>query len=294
MTTQENRIILGIQKSGKLYDGTKEVLSKCGIDITTRKNSFLVNPKSFPISIYCLRDDDIAGFVDKNVCDIGILGLNTLNEYTLEHSYSNVQITNKLGFSRCRLSLAVPSYKPYEGFSFFNGKKVATSYPQLLSQFFKQNGVQNYSIITMNGSVELATQVGIADGICDIVSTGSTLASNQLSEKEVLLESEAVLLQNKGLSPEKTIILQRLVKRLQSVINARIDQYVLFHCPSDKVNEAAHACPGLESPTILPLKDPAKVAMHAVVEKDLVWDTLEKLEIIGCSSIVVLPVEKTL
>jgi ATP phosphoribosyltransferase len=289
-----NKLILAVQKSGKLHDGTMDLLLKCGIKPSKARNEFLATSLDFPTNLYLIRDDDIPEFVNKGICDCGIVGMNVLEEFRLENGAENIEVVQNLKFSRCRLSLAVPEKEAnYKGVGYFEGKKIATSYPKILAKFMSENGVKGVKIIRMQGSVELSTQIGIADGICDIVSSGSTLAANRLKEVDNILKSEAVLIINKDIADSKKALLDSLKTRINGVNAAKISKYIMMHAPKDRLDEVIKIIPGCEKPTVLGLhEDAQRVALHAVSAEEIFWTKLEELKAIGCSSILVLPIEK--
>lgn len=295
--SEDVKLVIGVQKSGKLSESTFELLEKCGIKTSKSENQFLVTCKDFPIELYLLRDDDISGFVDHKACDIGIVGKNVLEEYGLYQQNKNgrndVDEVRNLGFSRCRLSFAIPESVDYEGLGFLHGKKIATSYPHIVKKFLEDNKIRDAKVITIHGSVEISVHVGVADVICDIVSSGATLIANRLKEVCTVLKSEAVLISNKGLSQKKLEILERLLLRIDSVVSARASKYIMLHVPKDKVVEVVKVLPGCENPTLMELRDDSeRLALHAVSSEEVFWDVIEDLKRMGCTSILVLPIEK--
>jgi len=281
-----NKLKIAVQKNGRLSEKSLQLLSECGIKLSNGERKLKTVSSNFPIEILFLRDDDIPQYVEQGVADIGILGENEVWEKN-----KDVLTVHKLGFANCRLSLALPKDADYTGLSYFNNKKIATSYPVILDKFFKENNL-NVEIETIGGSVEIAPGIGLADGIFDIVSTGSTLQINGLKEVEVVTKSEAVLISNKTLSAEKQDILERLLFRIQSVKNAAENKYILLNAPNESVAEIARILPGMKSPTILPLKEEGWSSIHSVVKEDQFWDIIDQLKKLGAEGILVINVEK--
>jgi ATP phosphoribosyltransferase len=281
-----NKLKIAVQKNGRLSEKSLQLLSECGIKLSNGDRKLKTVSSNFPIEILFLRDDDIPQYVEQGVADIGILGENEVWEKN-----KDVSTVHKLGFANCRLSLALPKEVTYTDLSYFNNKKIATSYPVILDKFFKDNNL-NVEIETIGGSVEIAPGIGLADGIFDIVSTGSTLQINGLKEVEVVTKSEAVLISNKSLSAEKQDILERLLFRIQSVKNAAENKYILLNAPNESVGEIARILPGMKSPTILPLKEEGWSSIHSVVKEDQFWDIIDQLKKLGAEGILVINVEK--
>ncbi|MXN90716.1 ATP phosphoribosyltransferase [Flavobacterium sp. Sd200] len=281
-----NKLKIAVQKNGRLSEKSLQLLSECGIKISNGDRKLKTVSSNFPIEILFLRDDDIPQYVEQGVADIGILGENEVWEKD-----KDVLTVNKLGFANCRLSLAIPKDVDYKGLDYFNNKKIATSYPVILDKFFKENNL-NVEIETIGGSVEIAPGIGLADGIFDIVSTGSTLQINGLKEVEVVTKSEAVLISNKALDAEKQDILERLLFRIQSVRNAAENKYILLNAPNESVDKIAAILPGMKSPTILPLKETGWSSIHSVVKEDQFWDIIDQLKKLGAEGILVINVEK--
>jgi ATP phosphoribosyltransferase len=281
-----NKLKIAVQKNGRLSEKSLQLLSECGIKLSNGDRKLKTVSSNFPIEILFLRDDDIPQYVEQGVADIGILGENEVWEKN-----KDVSTVHKLGFANCRLSLALPKEVIYTDLSYFNNKKIATSYPVILDKFFKDNNL-NVEIETIGGSVEIAPGIGLADGIFDIVSTGSTLQINGLKEVEVVTKSEAVLISNKSLSAEKQDILERLLFRIQSVKNAAENKYILLNAPNESVGEIARILPGMKSPTILPLKEEGWSSIHSVVKEDQFWDIIDQLKKLGAEGILVINVEK--
>jgi len=283
-----NKLKIAVQKNGRLSEKSLQLLSECGIKLSNGERKLKTVSSNFPIEILFLRDDDIPQYVEQGVADIGILGENEVWEKN-----KDVLTIHKLGFANCRLSLALPKDVDYKHLSYFNNKKIATSYPVILDKFFKENNL-TVEIETIGGSVEIAPGIGLADGIFDIVSTGSTLQINGLKEVEVVTKSEAVLISNKTLSAEKQDILERLLFRIQSVKNAAENKYILLNAPNESVAEIARILPGMKSPTILPLKEEGWSSIHSVVKEDQFWDIIDQLKKLGAEGILVINVEKML
>lgn len=283
------RLSIALQKAGRLADGCINLFQKCGIKIRISKDQLLVQNDDFGIDFIFARDDDIPGFIENGVCDIGIIGENLLEEYNT----SSIDIIEKLGFAKCRLSLACLKTAIYSGIQAINGKTIATSYPNILSKFLKKNKIVA-KIVTMHGSVELAPQIGIADLICDLVSSGGTLKENGLQELDIISTSEAVLIRKNTPFPDsKQILLNRLLLRIKAILQAEQSRYIMLHIERSKLPELKKILPGCESPTILELQGVSdKVAVHVVSLEEVFWDTIEKLKEIGASSILVLPIEK--
>jgi ATP phosphoribosyltransferase len=277
---------IAVQKSGRLSEKSLQLLADCGIRLSNGERRLKATSPNFPVEILFLRDDDIPQYVEEGVADAGILGQNEVWEKD-----KNVMEVKALGFAGCRLSLAVPKDAVYTGLDFFNNKKVATSYPLILKNFFAQNNI-NVQIETISGSVEIAPAIGLADGIFDIVSTGSTLQINGLKEVEQVIKSEAVLISTKTLSPEKQEILDKLLFRIQSVRNAAENKYILLNAPNESVAEISRILPGMKSPTVLPLAEAGWSSIHSVIREDTFWDIIDKLKALGAEGILVTNVEK--
>ena len=277
---------IAVQSKGRLYDDTINLLAEADIKISQSKRTLLVQSTSFPLEVLYLRDDDIPQSVAAGVADIGIVGENELME-----SGEDVEIISRLGFSGCRLSLAVPKDAGYNGPEWFEGKKIATSYPNILRQFLGERGI-NADIHIITGSVEIAPGIGLADGIFDIVSSGSTLVSNNLSEVEVVTRSEAVLIGNKQMSDDKKEILSEMLFRFEAVRNAEDKKYVSMNAPKDRVQEIVSVLPGLKSPTIIPLADNDWCSIHTVLDQKRFWEIIGKLKDLGAQGILVTPIEK--
>lgn len=281
-----SKLKIAIQKNGRLSEKSLQLLNKCGIRLLNGERTLKASSQNFPIEVLFLRDDDIPQYVEQGVADVGILGENEVWEQN-----KNVTILKKLGFANCRLSLALPKEIQYNGVSYFNNKKIATSYPFILQQFFDENNI-SAEIETISGSVEIAPGIGLADGIFDIVSTGSTLQMNGLKEVKTVAKSEAVLISNRSLNAEKEDILNQLLFRIQSVINAAENKYILLNAPNDSVQQIAEVLPGMKSPTVLPLKEKGWSSIHSVIREDEFWDNIDRLKTLGAEGILIVNVEK--
>ena len=294
---KEVRLNLAIQKTGRLADESRSLLERCGIDLLKSKDQLVCKAQNFPLDVFFVRVNDIPTFVATNACHIGIISQNILmDEQTVTSNLQlkGIQTLMELGFGRCRLSIAVPNASEYQGIKAFEGKKIATSYQGLLREYLKENDV-NCDIVPMQGAVEIAPRMGMADAICDLVSTGTTLAINGLKEVEVIFESQSVLIKNSELAAAQEELLERLMLRLKSVQVAKKSKYIMLHCPSDKLEEIKSILPGSEAPTILALQGREDlVAVHAVCNEGVFWNTMEDLKAMGASSIMVLPIEKML
>ena len=278
---------IAVQSKGRLYDETMSFLSESDIKLSaTKQRALLVESTNFPLEVLYLRDDDIPQTVASGVADIGIVGENEFVERG-----EDAEIIKRLGFSKCRLSLAIPKDVDYTGVQWFNGKKIATSYPHILEKFLKEKGVEA-SIHVINGSVEISPGIGLADAIFDIVSSGSTLVSNRLREVEVVMKSEALLIGNKSIGKEKLEVLDELLFRMNAVKAAEDKKYVLMNAPKDKLNEIVAALPGIKSPTVMPLAQEGWCSVHTVLDQKRFWEIIGKLKALGAQGILVLPIEK--
>ena len=277
---------IAVQSKGRLYEDTMSLLNEAGIKVSSSKRTLLVQSTNFPVEILYLRDDDIPQSVANGVADLGIVGENEFVERD-----EDAQIIRRLGFSKCRLSLAIPKGIDYPGLSWFNDKKIATSYPNILRRYMSENGVQT-DIHVITGSVEIAPGIGLADAIFDIVSSGSTLVSNNLREVEVVMKSEALLIGNKELSAEKKAILDELLFRIEAVKSAEDKKYVLMNVPTDKVNDIVAVLPGAKSPTVMPLAQEGWSSVHTIIDEKSFWEIISKLKELGAQGILVLPIEK--
>lgn len=280
------KLKLAIQKSGRLSEGTLELLKACGIKVSGGNGKLMATAQHFPLEVLFLRDDDIPQYVQDGVADIGIVGENVWVE-----SQKQVNLVERLGFSKCRLSLAVPKNTEYTDVKWFDGKDVATSYPNLLNAYFKEKGIKA-RIHEISGSVEIAPGIGLAQGICDIVSTGSTLLMNGLKEVETVFQSEAVLLSAPSLPSDKKALLDKLVFRIHAVNAASRNKYVLLNAPNDKLDEITDILPGMKSPTVLPLAEPGWSSVHSVIREDDFWDVIDRLKDAGAQGILIVPIEK--
>ncbi len=280
------RIKLAIQKKGRLSDDSIRLIHECDISFPNSIGRLVTPCYDFPMEILFLRDDDIPGYVEDGVADIGIVGENVLVE-----SGKNVDEVLKLGFGKCRLSLAVPRGMSYQSINDMSGKSIATSYPKILQNYLNQQNVEA-DLHTISGSVEIAPGIGLADAICDIVSTGSTLLSNGLKEVEQIFASEAVLVASKNLSAEKKAILDKLLFRFVAVQKAEKNKYILLNAPNDKLNEVIKLLPGINSPTVLPLAREGWSSVHSVITVKDFWEMIEKLKAAGAEGILVTPIEK--
>ncbi len=277
---------IAVQAKGRLYEETMLLLTESGIKLESGKRLLLLPARNFPIEVLFLRDDDIPQTVADGVADIGIVGE---NEYA--EKKKNATIIKRLGFSKCRLSLAIPKEIDYQDISWFNGKVIATSYPEILKDFLaEKNVVSDIHVIT--GSVEVAPGIGLADAIFDIVSSGSTLVTNHLKEVEVLMKSEALLIGHPNLSPEKQDILNELLFRIESVQIAEDKKYVLMNVPTENIDKIIEVLPGIKSPTIMPLAKEGWNSLHAVIDEKRFWDIIGKLKALGAEGILVIPIEK--
>lgn len=277
---------IAVQSKGRLNEDTMSLLAEAGIKVSSSKRTLLVQSPNFPVEILYLRDDDIPQSVATGVADLGIVGQ---NEYE-ERGYQ-CEVVRPLGFSKCRLSLAVPKAVEYTGVEWFEGKKIATSYPVILEKFLKEKGI-NSEIHVITGSVEISPGIGLSDAIFDIVSSGSTLVSNNLREVEVVMKSEALLIGDPKLSAEKREILQELLFRIEAVKNAEDKKYVLMNVPSDKLQDVINVLPGAKSPTVMPLATEGWNSVHTVIDEKSFWEIISKLKELGAQGILVIPIEK--
>jgi ATP phosphoribosyltransferase len=281
-----NTLKIAVQKSGRLSEKSLELLKNCGIKISNGDRKLKTTAENFPIELLFLRDDDIPQYVEQGVADIGILGENEV----WEKGKDVVEIQN-LGFASCKLSLAIPKDEPYSGLEYFNNKKIATSYPKILKQYFDANNI-TVEIEEIGGSVEIAPGIGLADGIFDIVSSGSTLLMNGLKEVEIVKRSSAVLIANKNLSAENNAILDRLLFRIKAVLASQENKYILLNAPNTSIDAIVKMLPGVKSPTILPLAEAGWSSIHSVVKEDEFWTVIDKLKELGAEGILVIPIEK--
>lgn len=280
------KIKIAIQKSGRLNEDSIALLKDCGISIDNGRDQLKASAKNFPMEIYYLRNGDIPQYLKDGVVDCAIIGENLLIE-----KGDDITIAVRLGFSKCRVSLAVSKIFEYESVKDFNGKRIATSYPNTTRKFLEDRGVKA-ELHIINGSVEIAPNIGLADGICDIVSSGSTLFKNNLKEVEVILKSEAVLAVSPNITDEVSGILKKLQFRIQSVLKGRESRYVLLNAPNNKIEEIISILPGMKSPTVLPLAEEGWSSIHSVVNQDVFWDVIDRLKEAGAEGILVCPIEK--
>jgi len=277
---------IAIQKSGRLFDDSVGLLKECGIDLRNVKDRLKTESDNFPLEVFFLRDDDIPQYVEDAVADIGIVGENVVYEKN-----KSVEVVEKLGFGKCRLCLAVPRSLEFAGVSVLSGKKIATSYPYLVNQYLEKNNIKA-EIHEISGSVEIAPGIGLADVVCDLVSSGSTLFMNGLKEVETILQSQAVLIRNQKLDQQKLKLLNKLLFRIQAVKKAKRNKYVLLNAPNEKLNEIIGLLPGMKSPTVLPLAESGWSSVHSVLSEDEFWDKIEQLKTAGAQGILVVPIEK--
>lgn len=281
-----SKLRIAIQKSGRLSDDSLKLLKDCSINFPKGKNKLIAESSNFPAEILYLRDDDIPQYVENGIADVGILGQNVVAEVQ-----KAVRIDKYLGFSKCRLSLAVPKEVDYQGVTYFNGKKIATSYPILTEQYLAKYEVKA-DIEYISGSVEIAPSIGLASGICDLVSTGGTLLSNGLKEVEIILKSEAVIISNPTLQGEKQALLNKLLFRIESTLKAKNYKYILLNAPNKKLDAIIDILPGMKSPTVLPLARGKWSSVHSVVNENDFWNVIEQLRENGAEGILVVPIEK--
>lgn len=280
------KLHIAVQKSGRLHDESLKLLNDCGISIDNGKDQLKAVARNFPIEIFYLRNGDIPQYIRDGVVDIAIIGENLLIEKGKE-----ITIKEKLGFSKCRVSIAIPKDDAYKGIESLTGKKIATSYPNTVEGFLAEKGI-DAELHIINGSVEIAPNIGLSDAICDIVSSGSTLFKNNLKEVEVLFKSEAVLAASSILDAEKTDILEKLQFRIQSVLKGRQSKYILMNVPNDSIDKISSILPVLKSPTVLPLAEPGWSSLHSVVNEGTFWEVIDELKAAGAQDILVCPVEK--
>ncbi len=281
-----SKLKIAIQKSGRLNEDSLKLLKDCGIYVNNGKDQLKVSVANFPVELLYLRNSDIPQYLEDGVADIAIIGENLLIE-----KEKQIQVVEKLGFAKCRVSLAVPKNTTTNGIEWFKGKKIATSYPVTLKNFLKENNIEA-DIHVISGSVEIAPNIGLADAICDIVSSGSTLFKNGLKESYRILESEAVLAANTMLDKEKTDILERLLFRIRSVQRAKKSKYILLNVPDDRIEQVSAILPVLKSPTVLPLAEKGWSSLHSVIEEDKFWDVIDELKKAGAEGILVVPIDK--
>ncbi len=281
-----SKLRIAVQKSGRLSEKSITLLKEAGISMTNGERKLLAVSGSYPIEVLYLRDDDIPQYVNDGVADIGIVGENVYAEKGKE-----TEIVERLGFSRCRLSLAIPKHVKYTGPAYFEGKKIATSYPVILQDFLDDKGI-SAEIHEISGSVEIAPGIGLADGIFDIVSSGSTLISNGLSEVEVVMKSEAIVIGKKNMEKEKQVILNDLLFRIRSVQSAANNKYILLNAPNEKLDDIIAVIPGMKSPTVMPLAESGWSSVHSVLSESQFWEVIGELRELGAQGILVIPIEK--
>jgi ATP phosphoribosyltransferase len=277
---------IAIQKSGRLNEDSMKLLKECGIDIANGVNKLKAEASNFPVEVYFLRDDDIPQYVEDGVADIGFVGENVVYEKN-----KKVEVVEQLGFGKCRLSIAVSRNEKYDDVHFLQGKRIATTYPVIVKKFMEESGV-DAEIHEISGSVEIAPGIGLADAICDLVSSGSTLFMNGLKEVETILRSQAVLIRSSELAEEKQRLLDKLVFRIQAVKKSKNNKYVLLNAPNDNLAEIISLLPGMKSPTVLPLAESGWSSVHSVLMENDFWEIIEKLKAAGAQGILVVPIEK--
>lgn len=277
---------IAIQKSGRLQEGSLDLLKESGLSFSNGKDQLKTQARNFPVEVLFLRDDDIPQYVEDKVADIGIVGENIFAE-----KQKNNQIVKRLDFAKCRLSIAVPRSENYNDLRWLDGKNIATSYPNIVQDFLQKNNIKA-GIHEISGSVEIAPGIGLADAICDLVSTGSTLLSNGLKEVEIVMQSEAIIIANPELSKEKQEILEKLLFRIEAVKKAKNNKYILMNCPNESIQKITSVIPGMKSPTIIPLGRPGWSSLHSVVDENDFWEKIDLLRSCGAEGILVIPIEK--
>lgn len=282
----ETLLRIAIQKSGRLQEGSLELLKESGLSFSNGRDQLKTQARNFPVEVLFLRDDDIPQYVEDKVADVGIVGENIF----VEKQKSN-ELVKRLDFARCRLSIAVPRSENYAGVKSLQGKNIATTYPNIVKKFLADHKIQA-GIHEISGSVEIAPGIGLADAICDIVSTGSTLLSNGLKEVEVVMQSEAVVIAGTDLSDEKQVILDKLLFRIDAVQKARNSKYILLNCPNEAIEKITSVIPGMKSPTIIPLARQGWSSLHSVVDENDFWERIDQLRSFGAEGILVVPIEK--
>jgi ATP phosphoribosyltransferase len=281
-----SKLKIAIQKSGRLNQDSLRLLKDCGISIDNGKDQLKVTAPNFPLEIFYLRNADIPQYLEDGVVDVAIIGENLLIE-----KQKSIDIVEKLGFSKCKVSLAVPKEVKDDSLNYFKGKKIATSYPNTLNNFLKQNKI-NAEIHTISGSVEIAPNIGLAHGVCDIVSSGSTLFKNGLRETQVLLRSEAVLAKSPKIQAKQEQVLEKLIFRIKAVLRAKNTKYVLMNLPNSKIEQVSQLLPVLRSPTVLPLAQEGWSSLHSVIDETKFWDVIDELKIAGAEGILIVPIDK--
>jgi ATP phosphoribosyltransferase len=282
----ETLLRIAIQKSGRLQEGSLELLKESGLSFSNGKDQLKTQARNFPVEVLFLRDDDIPQYVEDKVADVGIVGENVLVEKQKKN-----ELVKRLDFAKCRLCIAVPRTETYTGVQYLQGKNIATSYPNIVQGFLKKHGV-TAGIHEISGSVEIAPGIGLADAICDIVSTGSTLLSNGLKEVETVMHSEAVIIATPGLESTKKAILNKLLFRIEAVQKAKNSKYILLNCPNDAIDKITSVIPGMKSPTIIPLARHGWSSLHSVVDENDFWERIDQLRGFGAEGILVVPIEK--
>jgi ATP phosphoribosyltransferase len=277
---------IAIQKSGRLQEGSLALLKESGLSFSNGKDQLKAQARNFPVEVLFLRDDDIPQYVEDKVADVGIVGENVVAEKQKKN-----EIVKRLDFAKCRLSLALPKGDIYNGIASLNGKNIATSYPNIVTEFLKKNNI-TAGIHEISGSVEIAPSIGLADAICDLVSTGSTLLSNGLKEVEIVMQSEAVIIINPDLAKEKQNILDKLLFRIEAVQKAKNNKYILMNCPNEAIEKITSVIPGMKSPTIIPLARKGWSSLHSVVDENDFWEKIDQLKSFGAEGILVVPIEK--
>ena len=296
---EQPRIKIAVQKSGRLTDRSMELLTRCGLSYSRGRDQLICYGENMPVDVLLVRDDDIPGLVQEDVCDLGIVGMNVLEESRLELQSQGVgKLFNRvrlLDFGHCRLSFGVPADETYDGPASLANKRIATSYPRIVGAYLERHGIPG-TVVTFSGAVELAPRLGKADLICDLVSSGATLKAHSLYEADTILESRAAIVQTPiDVCPEKDEWIQRLLQRIEGVLQVRESKYIMLHAPREALREVRELLPGSEAPTIIPLEGrDDKVAVHAVCRENVFWETLEDLKDAGASAILVIPVEKML
>lgn len=280
------KIRIAIQKSGRLNEDSLKILKEAGISIDNGKDQLKATARNFPLEVFYLRNGDIPQYLRDGVVDIAIIGENVLIE-----KGEGIKFEERLGFSKCKVSLAIPKSVEYKSVKDFEGKRIATSYPNTVKKYLDSQGI-SADLHIINGSVEIAPNIGLADGICDIVSSGSTLFKNGLKEVEVMLKSEAVLAVSPQINEERSLLLKKLQFRIQSVLRARKSKYVLLNAPNEKLNQILKLLPGMRSPTVLPLAEDGWSSVHTVINKDTFWEVIDELKLNGAEGILVCPIEK--
>ncbi len=282
-----NQILrIAIQKSGRLQEGSVELLKESGLSFTNGRDQLKTQVRNFPVEILFLRDDDIPQYVEDQVADAGIVGENIFFE-----KHKRTELVKRLDFAKCRLAMAVPRGEHYTGVNWFQGKNIATSYPYIVENFLEKHGI-TAGLHEISGSVEVAPGIGLADAICDIVSTGSTLLSNGLKEVETVMQSEAVLITSPNLASDKRMILDQLLFRIEAVNSAKNSKYILLNCPNDAISKITSVIPGMKSPTIMPLARDGWSSLHSVVNENDFWEKIGQLKSFGAEGILVIPIEK--